>query len=121
MEKEYALVLSKQLENGMDEEKLVAGLVGHLKAEGRMKLLPGIVRELKNLHARTSALLPTIEIASESEKAAALSAAKAEGIASPEVRVNPSLIRGWRLRSKDTLVDRSAKQALVDLYQRITH
>ncbi len=114
-------MLSKQLENGMDEAKLVAGLVGHLKAEGRMKLLPGIVRELKNLDARAHTLRPTIEIASEGERADALTAAKSEGIESPEVRINPSLIRGWRLRSADTLVDRSAKQALVDLYQRITH
>ncbi len=121
MEKEYALALARQIAQGSDEQKLVDGLVTHLKAEGRMKLLPGILRELKNLEARNSALAPIVEIASESEKAAALAAAKAAGIESPEVRVNPSLIRGWRLRSADTLVDRSAKQALVDLYQRITN
>lgn len=121
MEKEYALALSRQLKAGIDEKKLVDGLVAHLKAEGRMKLLPGILRELKALEARQRTLAPSLEVASEAEKASALAAAKALGIETDHVSVNPTLIRGWRGRSGSRLVDRSAKQALVDLYQRITN
>ena len=121
MEKEYALALSRQLKAGTDEKKLVDGLVAHLKTEGRMKLLPGIARELKALDARRQSLAPSIEVASEAEKASALSSAKALGIEAENVSVNPSLIRGWRARSGSSLVDRSAKRGLVDLYQRITN
>ena len=121
MEKEYAFALSRQIASGRDEEVLVANLVAHLKAEGRMKLLPGIVRELKALGARHAKLAPQLEVASEGERDAALAGARAAGIDTAAVRVNPDLIRGWRARSGSQLVDRSAKRALTDLYQRITH
>lgn len=121
MEREYAQALSESLARGTDEAKLVDGLVKHLKEEGRMKLLPGIVRELKRLQTETAKLLPTLEIASEADRASSIQAAKEAGIETGEITVNPSLIKGWRARSGSVLVDRSAKQALVDLYQKITN
>jgi len=99
----------------------VAGLIKHLKGEGRMKLLPGILRELKALDALSAKTGSIIEVASEGEKAGALSAANAAGISATSATVNPSLIKGWRGREGGMLVDRSAKQALVDLYQKITN
>ena len=121
MDKEYALALARSIQDGTDEEKLVAGLVAHLKSEGRMKLLPGILRELKALDARNAKSGSVIEVASEGEVAGALESAKAAGIDVVDTMVNPSLIKGWRVRSNGTLTDRSAKQALVDLYQKITN
>lgn len=121
MEKEYALSLKESLARGTDEAKLVDGLMQHLKEEGRMKLLPGILRELKALDARSRVNAGVVEVASEAEAVSALSAAKAEGIEAATATVNPSLIRGWRARKEGTLIDRSAKQALVDLYQKITN
>lgn len=121
MEKEYAQALSESIKRGSDDAKLVDGLMKHLKEEGRMKLLPGILRELKRLQARDAKLAPSVEVASEAEGGAALAAASSAGITAPRVSVNPSLIRGWRARSGSTLVDRSAKKALVDLYQKITN
>jgi len=121
MEKEYAQSLRESVGRGTDEAKLVDGLIRHLKEEGRMKLLPGILKELKAMdaHARKSAI--SVEVASEGEMRDALLAARAAGIDSPTAIVNPSLIRGWRAREGSVLVDRSAKQALVDLYQKITN
>ncbi len=121
MEKEYAHALARSLSQGTDEAKLVDGLMKHLKEEGRMKLLPGILRELKALEARKDALAPSIEVASEDEREAAIAGARAMGIETNSVTVNPSLIRGWRARSGSALIDRSAKHALADLYQRITN
>ena len=121
MEREYAQALSGSLARGTDEAKLVDGLVKHLKEEGRMKLLPGIVRELKRLQTEASKLAPSLEIATEADRAASMQAAKDAGIETVDVTVNPSLIKGWRARSGSVLVDRSAKQALVDLYQKITN
>ncbi|HEY0979631.1 MAG TPA: F0F1 ATP synthase subunit delta [Candidatus Paceibacterota bacterium] len=121
MEKEYAQALMRQVASGADERTLVEGLVAHLKREGRMKLLPGILRELKALDARRAKLAPSVEVASDWEAAHAIAAARTMGIEAPAATVNPSLIKGWRARTGGTLVDRSAKQALVDLYQRITN
>lgn len=121
MEREYAQALVRSLKAGTSEESLVTGLVKHLKEEGRTKLLPGILRELKSMQAREAKLLPSVEVASESEAATALKEANAAGIDAKEAHVNPSLIRGWRARANGILVDRSAKRALTDLYQRITN
>ncbi len=106
---------------GADEAKLVSGLIAHLKESGRMKLLPGILLELKRAAARRATLAPSVEAASEGEAKGALAAAAAAGIHAKEVRVNPSLISGWRARGGGTLIDQSGKQALVDLYRHITN
>ncbi|MEK7080168.1 MAG: hypothetical protein AAB901_02665 [Patescibacteria group bacterium] len=119
MEATYADALRSALKKGIDEQKLVDGLVAHLKAEGRMKLLPGILRSLKQKSAGDARLAPSLEVAKESDKAEAVSAAKALGIDAPKVTVNTDLISGWRARSGSTLVDRSGKKALIELYRNI--
>ncbi len=98
----------------------VTKLIVHLKSMGRMNMLPKIARELKKVAARRHALRARVEVASESEEAAALRAAAASGIVAGRARVNPALIRGWRAQSGGTLVDRSAKRALINIYQRVT-
>ena len=121
MEKAYAHAIAEAVRRGDDEAALVAGLTAHLAREGRSKLLPAILRELQRLAAAEAKLAPQIEVASEAESAGAQIAARAVGIESATVRVNPDLIRGWRARSGSRLIDHSAKHALVDLYQRITN
>lgn len=121
MEKEYAQALSRSLARGTDEAKLIDGFMKHLKEEGRMKILPGVLRELKALSAKNAKLGSSLEVASEGERAGAIAAARAAGIETDSVTVNPDLIKGWRARNGGVLVDRSAKQALVDLYQKITN
>ena len=109
------------LKGGADEAAIVSGLVKNLKTEGRLKLLPGILRELKGLAAAEMKRSARVEVASSEEAAAALAAAKEEGIEASTATINPSLIRGWRAQKNGILVDRSAKKALVDLYQKITN
>lgn len=115
----YATALARLLEKGVVEDALVKNLVLHLKERGRMKLLPGIVRELKILKARSTTTGVTLEVARKEESEKALAAAKSEGIAATEAIVNPSLLRGWRAREGGRLIDRSGKRALIDLYARI--
>lgn len=119
MEKVYAEVIDRAVSSGKDEKKLVDGLVAHLTREGRMKLLPGILRELHARHARKEKLRPVLEIASEGEKTAAVQEAKEAGLEAKEVTVNGSLISGWRARSAGRLLDRSGKSALVEIYRNI--
>ena len=120
MEKEYAQAVSSALSKGTDEKKLVDGLLKHLNAVGRAKLLPAILRELKKDLARKDVLLPHVEAASEAEASDAKKMAAAVGIEVKNVAVNPSLIRGWRARLGGSLVDVSGKRALIDLYRSIT-
>jgi F0F1-type ATP synthase delta subunit len=121
MEKLYAQAIDDLANReGTDAKKLVAELVAQLKASGRIKLLPGILRELKVLEARRAKTAPSLEVASEKEVAGALAEAKKEGIEVTKAHVNHALIKGWRARTGGTLIDRSAKRGLIDLYRKVT-
>lgn len=120
MEKAYAQALVNVLKTGVKEDEAVSSLINHLKEAGRVKLLPAILRELRTLGARTQVLEASVEVASEAEGKAALSAAASEGITATEASVNPLLISGWRAREGGRLIDRSGKRALIDIYRRIT-
>lgn len=115
----YATALKRLVADGGDEKKLGDSLIAHLKERGRLKLLPGILAELTADAAKQKKFAPLVEVASEKESAAALKGALAAGIPATHSHVNHSLIRGWRVRTKNALVDRSGKRALVDLYQKI--
>ncbi len=122
MEKEYAQALATMSrQEGRDEATLVSGLVKHLKATGRMKLLTGIVRELKHAQSREEKQAPVLEVASLDEEVVAKVVLEKEGIRVTEIKVNPSLIRGWRVRANGLLWDYSAKRALTDIYKKITN
>jgi len=119
MEATYAQALLNVISSGVSEADAVKNLVRHLSEVGRTKLLPGITRELRRLQARHVKLAPSIEVASEAEKASAIEEATRMGITGAHAKVNHSLIKGWRALSKGTLVDRSAKRMLTDIYQNV--
>lgn len=114
MEKVYADALTSAVKKGGNEDTLVSNLLAHLKAEGRIKLLPGILRELKRMQVHEAKLVPVLEVATAAEKAVALKESGAT-----HAVVNDRLISGWRLKSGSSLIDRSGKQALVDIYKNI--
>lgn len=116
MHKAYAKALDSLLVSGMKEEEVFKKLITHLKESGRMKLLPQLLRELKTEGKRKQAREPMLEVASEGE---VKSAEKTVGMKVKAI-VNPPLIRGWRLTTADTLIDRSGKRALIDLYRKVT-
>ncbi len=96
------------------------GLVAALTAKGRIKLLPVILREMKRMEAGKLATAPLVEVARAGDAKKALAAAEAEGVTAKEAVVNESLLSGWRARGNGTLVDRSGKKNLLDLYRKIT-
>ncbi len=75
-----------------------SAFIERLRATGRMKLLPQVLRELKISIAREQKLAPKTETAKQ----------------------NPSLISGSRTLANGTLEDTTGKQALLEIYQRIT-
>lgn len=115
MEKVYADILARHA----DSKEAVDALMAHLKRRGRMKLLPHILRELKALLHTKTQRAGVLEVAHEAERAQAEQEAAREGATYATVQVRPELLRGWRVRSHGTLVDRSGKRSLVDLYQNI--
>ena len=116
----YAQVLKRLSEKGTDEGTIVKNLIAHLRDTGRMKLLPGILRELKTREAESEALASSVEVAKASDEKRALAAAKEAGVTVDKATVNPSLLSGWRARSGSQLVDRSGKRQLIELYRNIT-
>ena len=117
----YARVLeiTAELEDKTVADAAVGKLIAHLRSSGRLNLLPQILRELRRIAARRHALRPRVEVASEKEAAATLRAAAEAGIEAPRASVNKALVRGWRAWGNGVLVDRSAKRALIDIYQKI--
>lgn len=119
MERAYAHAIQHLLSKGEIEEKVIFhNLITQLKAQGRLKLLPRIKQELERILAREQK--PFVEAAHRDEAEQALTAAKQAGIHADKAHINPSLIHGWRAREGSTLIDRSGKRALIDLYRRIT-
>jgi F0F1-type ATP synthase delta subunit len=114
------LEATAELEDKAASDAAITKLIMHLKSAGRMKMLPAIARELRKVAARRHALRPYVEVAHQKEEAHALHAAAELGIIARHAVVNPSLIQGWRARAKGTLVDHSAKRALLRIYQQVT-
>jgi hypothetical protein len=71
--------------------------IAHLKRTGRLKLLPLVLRELREAEDR----------------------AKKFGVKKETVKENPSLISGWRSIENGVLTDRTGKKALLDIYKNI--
>lgn len=119
MENLYAAALERLLAKGEKEEVVMKNLMAHLKARGRVKLLPAILRALKVTKIRSAVTGATVEVARKEDASKALSEAAQHGINAETAVVNESLLSGWRGRSKGVLVDQSGKRALTDIYQRV--
>lgn len=117
----YTRLLETVVETGdaAAADVAVTKLIAHLKSSGRMNMLPKIAHELRRVCARRRAIAPRVEVAHKKEEAAALRAAAELGIVAKTVEVNPALIHGWRARGGGRLIDRSAKHALAQIYQKV--
>ena len=120
IERTYAQALvNVTSREGADEGMSVDNLVAHLKASGRMKLLPRILAELRAMTMHGKTLAGTVEVAHEKDSARALKTAKEAGMNVAHTSVNKSLLSGFRIRAGGMLHDESGKRALIDLYRKI--
>lgn len=118
LSRHYATAIAHSLAApSVDRGTIVDKLLEHLRNTGRLKLLPGILRELKVRAKSVATEKPFLEVALEKDRQEALRRACDMGLSEPDVSINTELIRGWRIRSAGTLMDRSAKHALINLYQ----
>lgn len=116
----YARALNR-LSSSVSAKDAVDGLLKTLKAKGRLKLLPQILREMTAEEGKRLGTRAFVEVASEAEANEALAEARKEGIEVSEAVVVPSLLAGWRARGNGKLIDRSGKHNLVELYRKITN
>ncbi len=118
LSRKYALELA-QVSDCADvgEEKLVENLIKDLRSRGRMKLLPSIVRELKKIRMQERKNEPCVEIAREEDREKVCAGVNELGVSTYSVMVNPTLVRGWRVRAQGRLIDNTTKQALIELYR----
>lgn len=122
MEEAYAQALWTMTEKGMKPKEAVSALHTSLKARGREALLPRISRAFSRIVERKRAAEGlTLIVARKEDEARAKRDAK-EFVGSNEVamKVDDSLIGGWRLEGNESLVDASFKKQLLALYNRAT-
>jgi len=125
MEHAYASALWKMIADGTDVRKAVYALRENLATNGRSALLPRIARAiLRVAESEQRKDAATLFIAREKDERHAKTAVKAVlaelGIEAKDLktRVDDTLIGGWRLEVKDTLIDASYKNTLIELYNR---
>ena len=123
MDEQYAQALWQMVEGGMEPKKALHALVESLKIHGREALLPRIARAFERLAAReTKKNAVVLSVAHEKDANKAKREVKALleeiGAASKDldIRVDGSLIGGWRFEGKGTLVDTSFKKSLLEMY-----
>lgn len=123
MEQAYAQALWQLIENGMEPKKALHALVESLKVRGREALLPRIARSFERLaerEMRKNAV--TISVAHEKDANAAKRGAKkileeaGIEVKDMDMKIDESLIGGWRLEGRGVLVDNSFKNSLLEMY-----
>lgn len=126
METAYAEALWQMVESGIRPAEALRKLHASLEACGRASLLPRIRSAFVRLAAQKAARETiTLSVAREKDakeamrEAGELLASMGEKSAEAEIVVDSSLIGGWRLEGKETLVDASFKKQLLGLYNRV--
>lgn len=127
MEQAYAQALWKMVEEGVEPKEAVAKLREVLARHGRETLLPRIGRAFARIAARERAKSAVVlSVAREKDarnakqEAAGVLRELAAGAEDVEIRVDDSLIGGWRLEGRERLVDASYKKSLLSIYNRAT-
>ncbi len=124
MENAYAQALWNIIKGGKEPTEAVHALHEQLKKSGRVSLAPRIARAFERIaardHARNAVTLAVAEAGHGhhgQKEAAALGIDVADAI----INIDPTLIGGWRLEARETLVDASYKKHLLAIYRATTN
>lgn len=124
MELAYAQALWQTIEKGMAPKKAVAALHEHLVTRGRAALMPRIGKAFERLAERQRQKSGvTLFVAHEKDEKKAMREAKAllkKLKGEVAVKVDESLIGGWRVEGNELSIDASFKKMLLDMYNRAT-
>lgn len=122
MEHSYAQALWRLIDAGNDPKEAVRRIHESLEKSGRVALMPRIARAISRIAERAVRSRPTLTIASETDRNAKVAEARTK-LSIPEetiVRIDESLVGGWRYEERGRLVDTSYKGQLLDIYNRAT-
>lgn len=123
MEEVYARVLKELLDSGKNPKQAVSLVQKALGSKGASGLLPRVGRAFARLMAREERKKGIIlSVADKKDEARARKEA-AEFIpkeAEVQVRIDDTLIGGWRLNGGGHLVDASFKKQLLSMYNHAT-
>jgi F0F1-type ATP synthase delta subunit len=127
MEEGYAQALWKVIHAGTPAHKAVQALTETLKAHGRIALSPRIAKAFARIAERESGREGAVlTVAREKDERHAHAEAKkvlAEmGVEIQDLKteVDDTLIGGWRLEGRGTLIDASYKKHLLDIFSSVT-
>lgn len=127
MEESYAQALWQMVEKGVSPEKAVSSLKKVLEREGRAALLPKIGRSFARIaekEQKKTGMTLYVGKEKDAKGAAQVAGSVMEALNVPtkefDVKVDDSLIGGWRLEGSGILVDRSFKKQLLEMYNRAT-
>ena len=117
------------LESDSDSKKIFARFRKVVSARGHERLLPFVAHELEKIMSRerdrNEVLLVTADNKSVSKWAHAYDHYEKEGVirkgATRRDVVDETIVGGFQIRTKDTLIDGSYKKSLVELYRNITN
>lgn len=124
----YRALQGENVINEGDSKKVFARFKKVISARGHDSFLPFIGREFEKIITRekknNEVILVTADNKSKSKWAHAYDHYKKEGILPKDAAchevVDESIIGGFQIRTKDTLIDGSYKKSLVELYRQIT-
>lgn len=127
MQDAYAQALWTMVESGKAPHEAVAALKKMLDARGRLALVPKIARAFRRLAAKeANKNTLTLTVARQKDAHAAIKEVE-KVLADLKIAdadlcelVDESLIGGWRLEGRGILVDKSWKNSLLSIYNRVT-
>lgn len=125
----YEALQNREVKTEADVHKVFARFRKVLAARGHEKLLPFIMHELEKIEERekniNQVLLITADKKSQSKWSHAYDHYEKEGfIPKHAIRqevVDESIVGGYQIRTKDTIIDASYKKSLIELYRKITN
>lgn len=125
----YGALQSKHVKTESDSKKVFARFRKVIAARGHEKLLHFVAHELEKIMARekvnNEVTLVTADAKSVSKWAHAYDHYEKEGLiqkgSTRRDVVDESIVGGFQIRTKDTLIDGSYKKSLVELYRNITN
>lgn len=125
----YGALQEKHVKTESDSKKVFTRFRKVLSARGHDKLLPFIAHELEKILVRekdkNEVILVTADAKSVSKWAHAYDHYEKEGVISKHATrrdvVDETIVGGYQIRTKDTLIDGSYKKSLVELYRNITN
>jgi len=127
MHEEYAKALIELVEKKpKEEERILKDFIALLKQRGHIKLLPKILKSIEKLSEKQEADSVELILAKEKDKEKHLKKAQNykehfKILGDVKTKVDDTIIGGFIIKTKQTIVDGSYKKYLMELYNKFSN